>query len=108
MAKTTTAVRINDKTNQSPEGAPWLSKVRSKCPAIILAANRTDRVKGRIILLIISITTIKGIRAGGVPKGTKCASILWGVLTQAIIICPNHKGRAIARVKERWLEAVKM
>jgi len=47
------------------------SKVISKCPAIILAANRTAKVPGRIIFLIDSITTMNAIRAGGVPWGTK-------------------------------------
>ena len=40
-----------------------LTKTISKCPATILAANRTDKVKGRITLLTSSIRTIKGMRA---------------------------------------------
>lgn len=43
----------------------------NKCPAIIFAAKRIARVKGRIIVLIISIKTIKGIRDFGVPLGTR-------------------------------------
>ena len=35
----------------------------SMCPAIMLAASRTERVEGQINLLTISITTINGIRA---------------------------------------------
>jgi len=51
---------------------PWLpNRVRRRCPATILAAKRTERVKGRMTLLTISINTINGIKAGGVPKGTK-------------------------------------
>ena len=53
-------------------GPIFPNKVISKWPAIILAANRTDNVIGRIIFLINSITTINGIKAGGVPWGTKC------------------------------------
>jgi len=34
----------------------------SRCPAVILAVNRIDKVTGRIITLIISIKIIKGIR----------------------------------------------
>jgi hypothetical protein len=51
------------------------NKVISRCPAIILAANRTAKVPGRIILLIISISTMKGINIIGVLFGTKCAII---------------------------------
>jgi hypothetical protein len=43
------------------------NRVRRRCPAIILAANRTAKVPGRMILLIVSINTIKGIKTGGVP-----------------------------------------
>ena len=39
----------------------------NKCPAIILAVRRMAKVKGRIIKLIDSIITIKGIRITGVP-----------------------------------------
>lgn len=45
--------------------------VKSKCPAIMLAVSRIDRVIGRIIKLIDSISTIKGIRMRGVPWGVK-------------------------------------
>jgi hypothetical protein len=37
----------------------------------MLAANRTAKAPGRIKFLNVSITTIKGINAAGVPKGTK-------------------------------------
>lgn len=39
----------------------------------MFAASRTDKVMGRIMFLIISIITMNGIRALGVPFGTKCA-----------------------------------
>jgi hypothetical protein len=42
-------------------------KVNSKCPAIMFAVSRTANVPGRIILLIVSIHTIKGIKTLGVP-----------------------------------------
>ena len=41
--------------------------VNNKWPAIILAERRTARVPGRIIFLIVSISTIKGIKTEGVP-----------------------------------------
>lgn len=46
-------------------------RVRSKWPAIILAVNRIARVKGRIINLMDSIKTIKGISMKGVPWGVR-------------------------------------
>jgi hypothetical protein len=49
--------------------------VNNKCPAIILAVNRILKVIGRIIFLIVSIITIKGIRIKGVPWGIKWANI---------------------------------
>lgn len=52
------------------------SKANKRCPAIILAANRTARVKGRIRDLTVSIITITGIKGVGVPKGTKWDIIL--------------------------------
>lgn len=39
-----------------------LIKTINKWPATMFAAKRTERVKGRIILLINSIITIKGIK----------------------------------------------
>jgi hypothetical protein len=47
------------------------NKVKIKCPAIILAARRTESVIGRIISLISSTSTIKGVIRRGVPIGTK-------------------------------------
>lgn len=41
--------------------------VRSKWPAIIFAVNRTAKVPGRIVFLIVSIQTINGMRIEGVP-----------------------------------------
>jgi hypothetical protein len=41
----------------------------------MFAVNRTASVPGRIKLLIVSMTTIKGISMVGVPWGTKCSNI---------------------------------
>jgi len=47
--------------------AVWFPRrVNNRCPAIILAAKRTDRVMGRINLLTVSINTMNDIRAEGV------------------------------------------
>ena len=82
-------------------------RVRSKCPAIMLAASRTARVPGRMTFLTVSMITINGIRAPGVPLGTKCANICWVWLIQPKIIKDNHSGRARARVIAKCLVLVK-
>lgn len=56
-------------------GPVFPNNVINRWPAIILAANRIAKVPGRMIFLIVSITTIKGIRTGGVPWGTKWANM---------------------------------
>lgn len=81
-------------------------RVNKRWPATILAASRTDSVRGRIIFLTSSISTIKGIRRGGVPKGTRWANILLGVISHAILMWPTHRGSASATVKEICAEEV--
>lgn len=57
--------------------------VRSRWPAIMLAASRTARVPGRITFLIVSIHTMKDIRNGGVPCGT-----MWIIMWLKFLIHP--------------------
>jgi len=84
------------------------NKVNNKCPATIFAANRIDKVNGRIILLTVSIITITGIKNPGVPLGTKWANKLlyWKIID--IVILPNHNGKAIVSVNLMCLVLVKM
>ena len=56
-------------------GPVFPMSVKSRCPAIMFAASRTASVPGRITFLMVSIHTMNGIRTGGVPWGTRCASI---------------------------------
>lgn len=72
----------------------------------MLAAKRTDRVMGRIILLIISMITIKGIRGTGVPVGTRWARNSKVLLIVLYKMKAIHRGRARERVIARWLVAV--
>lgn len=65
------AAKADPKTINDLVGSRFLRRVSRRCPAIILAASRTERVIGRIMLLMISMITMKGIRAAGVPMGTK-------------------------------------
>lgn len=48
-------------------GPVFPKSVIKRCPAIIFAASRTASVPGRMIFLIVSIHTMKGIRTDGVP-----------------------------------------
>lgn len=84
------------------------SNVNKRWPAIILADKRTARVPGRIIFLIVSIITIKGIRTEGVPWGTKCANICLVLLIQPNNMNLIHSGRARASVIVICLVLVKM
>lgn len=87
----------------------WLPRrVNKRWPAIIFAANRTESVIGRITFLTISITTINGIRTGGVPLGTRWAKkfvILFIILYKINL---THKGKAKESVIAKCLVAVKV
>lgn len=72
----------------------------------MLAANRTDRVIGRITLLTISIRTIKGIKGAGVPIGTRWARKSVILLTILNMMKLTQKGRAKDKVIARWLVEV--
>lgn len=56
----------------------------------MLAANRIDKVKGRIICLILSINTINGAKIRGAPSGTKCAALSLNLLVHPIKKKDNH------------------
>lgn len=81
--------------------------VRRRCPAIIFAASRTARVPGRITFLIVSISTIRGIRGPGVPAGTKCANMCCVWLIQPNNINDNQRGNLSDSVRARCLVEVK-
>lgn len=83
------------------------SNVKSKWPAIIFAESRIANVPGRIILLVVSINTIKGVKAPGVPSGTRWASICWVLFNHPKIINLTHSGKARARVIDICLVLVK-
>lgn len=74
----------------------------------MLAASRTARVPGRITFLIVSINTIKGIRAPGVPWGTRCANMCWVWFNQPYTINAIHKGIESDRVIVKCLVLVKI
>jgi hypothetical protein len=61
-----------------------------------------------MILLIVSINTIKGIRTGGVPWGTRWANICFVLLIQPKNMKLNQRGKAKDRVRVIWLVLVKI
>lgn len=84
------------------------NRVRSKCPAIMLAVNRIANVIGRIIKLIDSIKTMKGIKIVGVPWGVKWEKkslIKCQILNSIIEI---HIDSDSAKENLKCLEAVKI
>ena len=88
---------------------PWEpNNVNNKWPATILAANRIDKVIGRMIFLTVSIITIIGIKNEGVPKGTRWANNLlyWKIIENNIV--PNQIGKARTNVIDKCLVLVKI
>lgn len=47
------------------------TRERTMCPALIFAASRNDRVNGRTITLVVSISTRNGLSQSGAPSGRK-------------------------------------
>lgn len=95
-----------DKIDNDRPGPVFPNNVKSKWPAIIFAASRTARVPGRIIFLTVSINTINGIRAGGVPWGTKCANICCVWFTHPKNIRLSQRGKERDRVITICLDLV--
>lgn len=83
-------------------------RVMRRCPAIIFAVRRTARVPGRIIFLIVSISTIKGIRIEGVPLGIKWINIFWVLFSHPKNIRENQMGREKVKLKIKCLVEVKI
>lgn len=79
-----------------------------KCPAIILAVSRTDRVIGRMMFLIISMITMKGSNGAGVPDGTMWANIIFGDFAHPKIIIDSHRVNASGRFSMMCLVGVKI
>jgi len=83
------------------------NKHNKRWPATMFAVKRTDSVRGRIKLEISSISTIKFMRAAGVPKGTRWARENQKNLDQEKNIRPNHKLKENENLTDGWAEIVK-
>lgn len=73
------------------------------CPALIFAANRKDKVIGRTVILVVSISTKKGFNQSGAPPGSNPPKKLIGLLTNLDRIRLNHKTRPKDKVKIKCL-----
>lgn len=73
-------------------------------PALMFAASRNARVKGRTSILIVSINTRKGFNHVGAPLGSSLAVNVEGEKATAEIMRVLHSGNASVRVNKRWLE----
>lgn len=76
-------------------------------PALILAANRNERVMGRTVTLVVSINTRNGLSQSGAPSGRKWAIDILRDLKNLDIIIDSHRGRPKIKVKIRWLDVLK-
>lgn len=70
----------------------------------MLATNRTDKVTGRTIILIVSINTKKGFNQSGAPPGNNPAIKVEGELKKLDIIKDNHKGSPNIKLNTICLE----
>lgn len=66
----------------------------------MLAIRRTESVRGRIIFLIVSINTIKLIRAIGVPEGVKCEKKFFQLINKDKVKIQNQAFKAIEKLKD--------
>lgn len=102
-------VKIKKETRKVDNEFPvFPNKVNSKWPAIMFAERRIAKVPGRIIFLIVSINTIKGINTVGVPWGIRWINICFVLFNHPNNINPNHRGRAKERVIVICLVLVKI
>lgn len=77
------------------------------CPAVIFAARRNERVKGRTRTLDVSIRTRNGFNHSGAPSGRKCAVEALGLKEKLEMIILSQIGSPRDRVRINWLESLK-
>ena len=87
---------------------PSEHSLNNKCPAIMLALSRTDKVRGRINKLIVSTKTIKGAKITGAPLGTNMIITLEVLCINPYSINLNQIARAKDLLRDKCLVTVKM
>ena len=94
---------IEKKATPLTEVRQFATNERTMCPALILAINRTVNVKGRIKILIVSISTKKGANTIGAPAGAKCAADALGLEAHPEIISNPQRIIAIVPAVHKFL-----
>lgn len=72
-------------------------------PALIFAAKRNDKVKGRTIILVVSIKIKNGFNQSGAPSGKRWATVWERFLNAEDKIKDIHKGKPNDSVKIKCL-----
>jgi hypothetical protein len=79
-----------------------INSLNNKCPAIILAVSRTERVIGRMMDLINSIIVKIGINTKGLPVGIRCAIVFFVFFIQFFIKMEVQIIIALEKQKAIW------
>ena len=78
-------------------------RVITMWPALMFAASRKDRVRGRTSVLIVSTKIRKGFSQSGAPGGSRFAANFFGAFSREEIIRLSHRGMPKDMVKIRCL-----
>jgi len=76
---------------------------KTMCPALMLAANRNDKVIGRTAMLTVSIMISAGLNHPGAPEGKRWAINILGENENEERIRDNHRGSPIEKVISKCL-----
>lgn len=77
-------------------------------PALILAARRNDRVRGRTTILVVSMITRNGFSQSGAPSGNRWAIVFFGLRNVLDRINLSHIGNPRERVNIKCLDVLKV
>jgi len=77
-------------------------------PALILAASRKDKVRGRTVTLVLSMMIRNGFSQSGAPSGRKWAVVFFGSLDRDEVMNLIHIGSPRVKVKIRCLDRLKV
>jgi len=73
----------------------------------MFAARRNDRVIGRTVTLLVSISTRNGFSQSGAPSGRRCAIDFIIDFENLDIIIVSQSGKPKINVKIKWLDVLK-
>lgn len=90
-----------------PTAAYDLIRDRTTWPAVMLAASRKDRVRGRTRILDVSMRIRNGLSQSGAPSGRRWAIDWRGLNMKEEMIILSQAGSPIDRVMKRCLVGLK-